>query len=104
MDFVVQKATELGVKRITPVLTDHGVVRLDAARAEKRQAHWQRVAESACEQCGRVRPPLVDAPIGLNKWFGSASVSARANWAMPRSPDSMRFRWGRGCSGRKLRR
>ena len=70
MDFVVQKATELGVKRITPVLTDHGVVRLDAARAEKRRTHWQRVAESACEQCGRVRPPLVDAPIALNKWFG----------------------------------
>ncbi len=73
MDFVVQKATELGIKRITPVLTDHGVVRLDAARAEKRRTHWQRVAESACEQCGRVRPPLVDAPIALNKWFGEGS-------------------------------
>ncbi len=75
MDFVVQKATELGVKRITPVLTDHGVVRLDAARAEKRRTHWQRVAESACEQCGRVRPPLVDAPIALNKWFGEGGGS-----------------------------
>ncbi len=75
MDFVVQKATELGVKRITPVLTDLGVVRLDAARAEKRRTHWQRVAESACEQCGRVRPPLVDAPIALNKWFGEGGGS-----------------------------
>jgi len=70
MDFVVQKATELGVKRITPVLTDYGVVKLAGPRADKRRAHWQRIAESACEQCGRVRPPLVDAPVELNTWFG----------------------------------
>ena len=73
MDFVVQKATELGVKRITPVLTDYGVVRLDEKRAAKRQQHWQRVAQSACEQSGRVRPPLVDAPIAINTWFGGAA-------------------------------
>ena len=72
MDFVVQKATELGVKRITPVLTDHGVVKLDSKRADKRRVHWQRVAESACEQSGRFRPPLVDPPTGLKDWFGSA--------------------------------
>lgn len=71
MDFVVQKTTELGIKRITPVLTRHGMVRLDAARAAKRREHWQRVATSAAEQCGRLRPPLVDAPIDLNDWFGS---------------------------------
>lgn len=75
MDFVVQKATELGVKRITPVLTDHGMVKLDGARAEKRHEHWQRIADSACEQCGRVRPPLVDAPIALNTWFGEGSAA-----------------------------
>ena len=72
MDFVVQKATELGVKRITPVLTDFGVVKLDDKRAAKRRDHWQRVAESACEQSGRIRPPLVDAPLSLNDWFGNA--------------------------------
>ena len=57
MDFVVQKATELGVKRITPVLTEYGVVKLDAARAEKRRDHWQNIATSACEQSGRTRVP-----------------------------------------------
>ena len=72
MDFVLQKATELGAKRITPVLTEYGVVKLDAQRAGKRREHWQRIAESACEQCGRVRPPLVDAPIALNRWFGES--------------------------------
>ena len=71
MDFVVQKATELGVDRITPVLTDHGVVKLDGKRAVKRAQHWQRVAHSACEQSGRVRPPDVDTPLPLNDWFGA---------------------------------
>ncbi|MDJ0940110.1 MAG: 16S rRNA (uracil(1498)-N(3))-methyltransferase [Woeseiaceae bacterium] len=70
MDFVVQKATELGVKRITPVLTDHGMVKLDDARAAKRRDHWQRVAISACEQSGRIRPPLVDAALPLNHFLG----------------------------------
>jgi 16S rRNA (uracil1498-N3)-methyltransferase len=71
MDFVVQKATELGVARITPVLTDHGVVKLDGQRAEKRRVHWQRVAESACEQSGRVRPPAIDPALPLNDWLGA---------------------------------
>ena len=70
MDFVVQKATELGVKRITPVLTEYGVVKLDDKRADKRREHWQKVAVSACEQSGRVRPPLIDAPLALKTWFG----------------------------------
>ena len=78
MDFVVQKATELGVKRITPVLTDYGVVKLDAARAEKRRDHWQSVAASACEQSGRTRLPLVDSPIALNDWFGSKPTQVDA--------------------------
>jgi 16S rRNA (uracil1498-N3)-methyltransferase len=77
MDFVVQKATELGVDRITPVLTDHGVVKLDNKRAEKRRLHWQRVAESACEQSGRLSPPRVDAPQLLNGWFGAVRAAGR---------------------------
>ena len=71
MDFVVQKATELGVKRITPILTEYGVVKLDAARAEKRREHWQSVAASACEQSGRTRLPLIDVPVALRDWFGN---------------------------------
>lgn len=70
MDFVIQKATELGVKRVTPVLTEYGVTKFDEKRAEKRRKHWQGVAESACEQSGRIRPPLIDAPLPLNTWFG----------------------------------
>ncbi len=71
MDTVVQKATELGVKRVTPVLTEYGVVKLDAARAEKRRDHWQKISASACEQSGRVRLPLIDMPVPLKNWFGN---------------------------------
>ncbi|MDH5621054.1 MAG: 16S rRNA (uracil(1498)-N(3))-methyltransferase [Gammaproteobacteria bacterium] len=75
MDIVVQKATELGVKRITPVLTEFGVVKLDPERAEKRREHWQRIAASACEQSGRTRPPLIDTPLSLKAWFGAKPAS-----------------------------
>lgn len=76
MDTIVQKATELGVKRITPVLTEFGVVKLDGERAAKRRDHWQKVAISACEQCGRIRPPLIDVAVPLKTWFGAKSRSA----------------------------
>jgi 16S rRNA (uracil1498-N3)-methyltransferase len=86
MDFVVQKATELGVKRVTPILTDHGVVKLDAARAVKRRDHWQSIAESACEQSGRTRPPLIDTPIPLKNWFGGKTSDADIDLIL--SPDA----------------
>jgi len=70
MEFVIQKATELGVRRITPVITEYGVVKLNAGRAIKKTAHWKGVAISACEQCGRNRIPTIDAPIPLRDWMG----------------------------------
>jgi 16S rRNA (uracil1498-N3)-methyltransferase len=66
MDFVVQKITELGVRSLWPVMTDFSVVRLDAERAAKRAEHWRRVAQSACEQCGRHRPPEIRLPMTLD--------------------------------------
>jgi 16S rRNA (uracil1498-N3)-methyltransferase len=65
MDLIVQKATELGVRRIYGVKTDHSVVRLDASRAERRLAHWRKIAQSACEQSGRHLPPLIQAYASL---------------------------------------
>jgi 16S rRNA (uracil1498-N3)-methyltransferase len=59
MDWVVQKATELGVAGIVPVASEHSVVRLDESGAQRRQQHWQAVAISACEQCGRNRLPEI---------------------------------------------
>ena len=65
MDFILQKATELGVARIVPVVSERTEVRLDEDRADKRRVHWRRVVESACEQCGRARIPAVEAAISL---------------------------------------
>lgn len=62
MDYTVQKAVELGVSRIVPVLTERTVVNLKGDRQEKRREHWQGVVNSACEQSGRNRVPVV-API-----------------------------------------
>lgn len=89
MDFVVQKATELGVHRISPVLTDFSVVKLDAGRAAKRREHWQRIARSACEQCNRNIVPVIDAPQSLGDWFanngdaGELQLILRADAAEP---------------------
>jgi 16S rRNA (uracil1498-N3)-methyltransferase len=75
MDFVVQKATELGVARIVPVLSRRSVMRLDEKQAESKAAHWRAVATAACEQCGRNRLPIVDAPLQLINYLGDAPVS-----------------------------
>ncbi len=70
MDFIVQKATELGVRRIVPVQSQRSVVRLDARQAEAKALHWRAVAISACEQCGRNRLPVIDAPRALLDHLG----------------------------------
>src|SRR5262249_24407597 len=59
MDWVVQKATELGVARVVPVATTHGVVKLDAERAASRRERWTRIAEEAAKQCGRADLPEI---------------------------------------------
>jgi 16S rRNA (uracil1498-N3)-methyltransferase len=81
MDFIVQKATELGVTRIVPVLSQRSVVRLDPAQAESKAAHWRAVALNACEQCGRNRLPTVDVPIALVNYLGD-STGAALRWVL----------------------
>jgi 16S rRNA (uracil1498-N3)-methyltransferase len=76
MDFIVQKATELGVGRIVPVLSQRSVVRLDKVQAESKAGHWRAVAVSACEQCGRNRLPGVEAAQPLLKFLGEAAPGA----------------------------
>jgi 16S rRNA (uracil1498-N3)-methyltransferase len=72
MDFIVQKATELGVRQIVPVLSQRSVVRLDDGQAESKAAHWRAVAVGACEQCGRNRLPTIDPPRKLIDYLGAA--------------------------------
>lgn len=66
MDFVVQKATELGVRRIVPLITERTVVRLDARQAEAKVRHWRAIVAAACEQCGRNTLPEVAPPQRLD--------------------------------------
>jgi 16S rRNA (uracil1498-N3)-methyltransferase len=73
MDHVIEKTTELGVSRIVPWLAKRAVVRLEGERAEQRRAHWQAVARSACEQSGRNRVPVVEAPRALEELIESCA-------------------------------
>ena len=68
-DFAIQKAVELGVASIVPLLTTRGVVRLDARRAERRRAHWQGIIVHACQQCGRNRLPPVHPVVAFEEWL-----------------------------------
>ncbi|HLT04627.1 MAG TPA: 16S rRNA (uracil(1498)-N(3))-methyltransferase [Pseudomonas sp.] len=68
MDWAIQKATELGVAEITPLVSERCEVRLKDERADKRLAHWRQIAINACEQCGRSVPPLIHAPTSLGDW------------------------------------
>lgn len=69
MDWAIQKATELGVAEITPIVSERCEVRLKDERADKRTAHWRQIAISACEQCGRSVLPQINAPIALTEWL-----------------------------------
>lgn len=71
MDWILQKATELGVSRIVPVTSERSEVKLGEERADKRHVRWLHVIESACEQSGRAHVPTLDMPQGLAQ-FGVA--------------------------------
>ena len=68
MDWAIQKAVELGVAEITPVVSERCEVRLKDERADKRLSHWRQIAISACEQCGRSVVPVVHPPTPLAQW------------------------------------
>lgn len=69
MDLVIQKSVELGVTDITPVITERCNVKLDPERRQKRHDHWQRVATSAAEQCGRAIVPTIHDPVNLTDFL-----------------------------------
>lgn len=78
MDWVLQKATELGVAEIVPLITERTEVRLDAERGDKRLQHWRGVIASACEQSGRARLPLLRAPLAIAEWLREPGVDVVA--------------------------
>lgn len=87
MDWLVEKATELGAASIQPLIAQRSVVRLSAERSAKRQAHWQGVAIAACEQCGRNRVPSVHEPVELAAWLRTRDDGSM-RWVLSLEPDA----------------
>lgn len=78
MDVLVEKATELGVSLIQPLHSERSVLRLSGERAVRKQAHWQAVAQAACEQCGRAVVPHVAPVLALTDWLTRAHTGPQA--------------------------
>ncbi|MBA0917159.1 MAG: 16S rRNA (uracil(1498)-N(3))-methyltransferase [Nitrosospira sp.] len=69
MDWIIQKAVEMGVSRIQPIITTRSLIRLSDERADKRLQHWQQIVISACEQCGRNHLPQLLPVLSLSDWL-----------------------------------
>ena len=82
MDWILQKATELGVARIVPIVSERTEVKLDEERAERRRAHWNSVLAGACEQSGRTRLPALEPPQRLDRWLASLSDTSALRLAL----------------------
>ncbi|MCM2252414.1 MAG: 16S rRNA (uracil(1498)-N(3))-methyltransferase [Ramlibacter sp.] len=83
MDWLVEKATELGAASIQPVLAQRSVLRPKAERAARKQAHWLGIAIAACEQCGRNRVPAVREVLSWDDWLARAARPATAGGERP---------------------
>jgi 16S rRNA (uracil1498-N3)-methyltransferase len=77
MDLIVQKAVELGIGAIQPIASERATLKLAGDRAQKRTAHWQAIAQAACEQCGRNRVPVVAEVVTLETWLAMPADDAR---------------------------
>jgi 16S rRNA (uracil1498-N3)-methyltransferase len=100
MDWLVEKATELGAASLQPLHTSRSVLRLAGERADKKQKHWQSVAVAACEQCGGNRVPPVAPVQDIAAWLkalppvdpqapGLRCLLSLADGSMPMEPVSM---------------
>lgn len=94
MDFVIQKATELGVHRIIPVAAARSVVQLDAERSDKRTSHWYGIAAAACEQSGRNTLPRIETPQPFESALRSVTSLDLRLLLWPEATDSLRDRLG----------
>ena len=77
MDWLVEKATELGVASIQPLVTARAILRVAGERAQKKREHWQAIAAAACEQSGRNRLPVVHEPAAYADWLRGALAQRR---------------------------
>lgn len=99
MDWIVEKAVELGVTGIVPLAAQRSVVRLSGERADKRLAHWQGVVVSAAEQCGRNRLAEVAPVQDFNRWIAEPAADAMRILLSPRADASLAA-WARATPAR----
>lgn len=89
MDWLIEKAVELGVAAIQPIQANRSVVKLSGERAAKRQMHWQALIEAACEQCGRNRLPALAPVATFEAWLANAPATGARLLLSPRSTGSL---------------
>ena len=102
MDWLVEKAAELGAASIQPVVAQRSVLKLEGERAAKKQAHWQAVAISACEQSGRNRVPQVRTVARLEQWaaaFGDMSADSAVRLLLSLAAQALPLRQAAGSAG-----
>jgi len=99
MDWLLQKATELGVTVISPLLSEHTDVKMSVERMGKKQLHWRQTVISACEQSGRTQVPVVNSPVPISEWLMQDTSD---NKYVLHPHDSTAFVFGNSCSQAKL--
>ena len=105
MDWLVEKAAELGAASIQPVLAQRSVLKLQGERAQKKQAHWQGVAIAACEQSGRNRVPVLHPVMALAQWageLGPARPPGQSRLLLSLHPQALPLRRAAGTEGEVL--
>lgn len=97
MDWLLEKATELGVRSFQPLHTERGVLRVQGERAGRKHEHWRAIAASACEQCGRNRVPVVHPVQDLGAWLGRVPDAARLVLSLDADAVPLRS-WREACA------
>jgi 16S rRNA (uracil1498-N3)-methyltransferase len=97
MDWLVEKAAELGAAGIQPLLAERSVLRLTGERAGKKRAHWQASAIAACEQCGRNRVPQLHEVLSFDEWLPQARTGER--WMLSLAADAATLPVDAGAGG-----
>jgi 16S rRNA (uracil1498-N3)-methyltransferase len=97
MDWLVEKAAELGAAGIQPLLAERSVLRLTGERAGKKRAHWQAIAIAACEQCGRNRVPQLHEVLSFDEWLPQARPGER--WMLSLAADAATLPVDAGAGG-----
>jgi 16S rRNA (uracil1498-N3)-methyltransferase len=97
MDWLIEKATELGAASIQPLLTERTVIKLAGDRILKKQAHWHAIAQAACEQCGRNQLPQVHTPLPFTSWLQNHPEGSGFVLSLSDNAEVLSAHWAQLC-------